>query len=802
MSILSPASLWQSTSLFLGSAAIYYGFTATSAFAQPITAAGDGTGTQVQQQGDTFNISGGTQSGTNQFHSFEQFGLEQQQTANFQTEAGTANVLGRVTGGDPSVINGTVQVTGSEANLYLMNPAGMVFGENARLDVPGSFHGTTADSIGFENGEFSATGQNNYQDLNSAPNRFNFEAGSNGAIVNQGNLAVTEGKNVSLTGSTVINTGTLTAPGGQAAVIAAPTDQGSQSVRITQNGMVMGLEVGADRLSQQNLNATDLTQNPQNLPKVLTGGAVDHATALRVVDGRVYLLGSGMAIDPLTGSAVVAGEVSVGGSRGAGQVLVQADRVQVTGATLEATSQGSARSQIEILGTQRSQVQDSRLNLSNLVVIGGLLKIQAESVDLRASTIVANGVQGGGVIQLHATQGLSYLENSVMTALGAQGRGGRVEVLGDRVEILASTIDASGVAGGEIYVGGDYQGGGMLQTAQETVVDAGSLLRAEGLGWSPTGLPLPSPESPSALGGRVIVWADDKTRFYGVLKAKGAAEFSDSGFAEVSGKVSLDLGDRWDQRISVGELLLDPTNIAIATGGGTYGTTTISNYLNTTGNLILTTDIGGGQAGDITVGGEILWSSGNSLTLRADRSISFNAGAKITATGGGSIILEANQGAAPATGTFNGIDLTSANALISTNSGDITLTGKGGTIGGGGSNGIYLLSGSAIQTTSGNITLNGQGQSPGLNNLGIRIEGAGTLITAESGSITLNGTGADNSSAQNGVVILTNAQVTSTGTGPNAATITMNGMGGNATGQGFHQGVRIFGGARVCTIDG
>ncbi|MGA1626968.1 MAG: filamentous hemagglutinin N-terminal domain-containing protein [Prochlorothrix sp.] len=174
------------------------------AIGQSITAANDGTGTQVQQQGDTFTIHGGPHAGANQFHSFEQFGLEQRQTANFQTDAGTANVLGRVTGGDPSIINGTVQVTGSEANLYLMNPAGMVFGDSARLDVPGSFHGTTANSIGFENGEFAATGPNNYQNLSTTPNRFNFEAGSNGTIVNQGGLAVNQGKTLSFTGSTVI----------------------------------------------------------------------------------------------------------------------------------------------------------------------------------------------------------------------------------------------------------------------------------------------------------------------------------------------------------------------------------------------------------------------------------------------------------------------------------------------------------------------------------------------------------------------------------------------------------------------
>ncbi|MEB3162830.1 MAG: filamentous hemagglutinin N-terminal domain-containing protein, partial [Prochlorothrix sp.] len=569
----------QTILLFLSSVTLCCGYT-TSVLAQPITAAQDGTGTEVQQQGDTFNISGGSQAGANQLHSFEQFGLEQQQTANFQTDAGTANVLGRVTGGDPSVINGTVRVTGSEANLYLMNPAGMVFGENARLDVPGSFHGTTADSIGFENGEFSATGQNNYQNLNTAPNRFNFEGGSNGAIVNQGDLAVNQGKNLSLTGSTVINTGTLTAPGGQAAVVAVPTHEGSQSVRISQEGMVMGLEVGADRLSQQNLSATDLSQNPRNLPKVLTGGTVDHATSLQIVDGRVYLRGSGIGIDPLTGSAVVSGSVTVaspGGLERAGQVLVQGDRVQVTGASLQASSHGSARSQIEIQGTQRSEIENSALTLSNLVGIGGLLKIQGGSVAVRGSTIAADGSQGGGLVQLQAIQGLMQVDRSEITATSGLGTGGRVEVLGDRVALLASTIEASGVAGGEIYIGGDYQGQGTLKAAQDTVVDQNSQLLANGLGLPSSNLlttdfpQIPPFPIPAASGGTVILWADDRTRFYGQIQATGYGAGSRGGFVEVSGKETLIFRGQVNVGAIGGEmgtLLLDPAHITIVDGNG------------------------------------------------------------------------------------------------------------------------------------------------------------------------------------------------------------------------------------------
>ena len=116
------------------------------------------TNTLVTPSGQVFNVTGGATAGTNLFHSFSQFGLTQGQTANFQTSAGITNVLSRVTGGSASVINGRIQLSGSTgANLYLMNPAGIIFGNNAQINVPADFVATTADSIGFGDELFDNT---------------------------------------------------------------------------------------------------------------------------------------------------------------------------------------------------------------------------------------------------------------------------------------------------------------------------------------------------------------------------------------------------------------------------------------------------------------------------------------------------------------------------------------------------------------------------------------------------------------------------------------------------------------------
>jgi large exoprotein involved in heme utilization and adhesion len=81
--------------------------------AQSITAesGSNGTGTVVNLNGNQFDISGGRRSQGNLFHSFEQFGLNQNQIANFLSQPNIENILGRVVGGNPSVINGLIQVT-------------------------------------------------------------------------------------------------------------------------------------------------------------------------------------------------------------------------------------------------------------------------------------------------------------------------------------------------------------------------------------------------------------------------------------------------------------------------------------------------------------------------------------------------------------------------------------------------------------------------------------------------------------------------------------------------------------------
>ena len=110
----------------------------------------------IESNGNRDTITGGATRDANLFHSFTEFNVEALREAYFTNPDGIANIFSRVTGNNISDIQGVLGVLGY-ANLYLINPNGILFGENARLDVNGSFFATTADSVVFENGlEFSA----------------------------------------------------------------------------------------------------------------------------------------------------------------------------------------------------------------------------------------------------------------------------------------------------------------------------------------------------------------------------------------------------------------------------------------------------------------------------------------------------------------------------------------------------------------------------------------------------------------------------------------------------------------------
>ena len=101
-------------------------------------------------------LEGGATCGTNLFHSFQDFNVDANKGAYFANPADINNIFSRVTGANISQINGTLGVLGN-ANLFLINPNGIIFGENASLDLRGSFFASSADSLLFDDFAYSAS---------------------------------------------------------------------------------------------------------------------------------------------------------------------------------------------------------------------------------------------------------------------------------------------------------------------------------------------------------------------------------------------------------------------------------------------------------------------------------------------------------------------------------------------------------------------------------------------------------------------------------------------------------------------
>lgn len=151
-------------------------FVVNSALAGAIT---DGSLGAVQNLSGKFVIpqSLGTTRGANLFHSFEKFSIDSGEQARFTSNAAINHIIARVTGGSSSQINGLLQVSGdagSTPNFYLINPAGIVFGAGAQIDVPGSFFVSTANYLRFKDGEFHADLSRSSSLSVAAPEAFGF----------------------------------------------------------------------------------------------------------------------------------------------------------------------------------------------------------------------------------------------------------------------------------------------------------------------------------------------------------------------------------------------------------------------------------------------------------------------------------------------------------------------------------------------------------------------------------------------------------------------------------------------------
>ncbi len=430
----------------------------TLAQAQPIVPAADGTGTAVTRTGNRYDINGGSLSGdgANLFHSFGQFGLNEGQIANFLTNSAIQNILARIAGPNPSLINGLITVTGGNSNLFLINPAGIVFGPNASLNVPGAFTATTANGVGFGSNWFNAAGINNFSALVGTPNAFYFGGTQPGSIVNVGNLAVTPGQSLALLGGTVVSTGQLSAPGGQINVAAVP---GENVLRISQPGLLLSLEISAGG----NLGNSPQGLNPVSLPQLLTGIGQNQATGVAVAaDGSVQLLGSGLQVN--SGDvAIAAGNMSVLPQVNAGSAnLWAAGNLTLAGARLQTAGD------LNLLARDAVRVRDSVQN-PFLARAGGNLEVRAD----RAIDILTLNATGGLSLppQFQSAGNLSLVSNGQISGDSHFASRGNFSVrnLSGMPGNFVSLFDPIISSQGDVFFG-DYTGVSLKVEARGSII--------------------------------------------------------------------------------------------------------------------------------------------------------------------------------------------------------------------------------------------------------------------------------------------------------------------------------------------
>ncbi len=733
-----------------------------------------------------YDITGGTRpgGGTNLFHSFGDFNVPTNNIANFLNDSHlpTSNILGRVTGGNISNIFGTIQTTDfGNANLFLMNPAGFLFGPNATVNVGGMVAFTSADYLKLtDNARFNAI-PNAAADalLTALPvASFGFLGPNPGAITVQGSqFTVTEGTGISLVGGNItIQSGTLDDGMVQPARLSAPYGQ----IILASIGSP-GELVRADLFPTTNVNgdspfAAGLVQLATDSTMDITGsGSISIRGGQFVIDVHQALLttaatsptGEPDSVSLSPGSLI---RTQTFGTEPGSDIQVMATNINMDGAIIQSHTFGEGPGggisiEAQTLNMMNDSVIESRAEGLGL---GGAIDIDASTVDINTSHIFSSvtasdfvadrtdgppitlnvdnlNIRGGGFISAESIDNF-FAEQPIVSGAITINANNTVTISGTSHEGQFSRIesrsDTTAIVGNIV-----------INTANLSVTQGARINSDASFGQA----------------GQILITATDSVNVTDGAKIRMDTSFSGGGLINISAH-SIEINQAIIQTLSVGEgdagaVHLHGNNITLA--GGQINSQTDEGLgrggdvtLNAIGTISISGQFGGneidspGPAGIFTTtagqgapGGSITATAGRSMTIANGASISAssfgpgNAGSIQIDAGNlfemtnSSVTTEANQasgGAIKITTTPSGtVELT--NSTISAS----VLNGAGG----GGSVNIdplYVLMqnsqilAQAVQGPGGNITIN-------ITNGGLFLPDANSVVSASS-QFGVNGT--------------------------------------------------------------
>ncbi len=439
------------------------------------------TNTTIIPSNRGVSIEGGDKAESNLFHSFKEFSIPEGTEAFFNNVNDIVNIFSRVTGGKLSNIEGSIRANGA-ANLFLINPAGIVFGKNARLDIGGSFYGSSAESILFPKGiEFSANSQQAPVLTINAPIGLRFRDNP-GAIVNRSRfpnttgdelvgLEVRAGKTLVLVGGDInFESGVVTARDGTVTLGALA---GAGEVSIAENASLSlpqevargdvnlnnGAEINVQATGEGNItiDARKLNIEGGELGRSeIKAGVISGSNTSPVQAGNVTI-NSTESIS--VNQSSIKNRVEEGATGNAGNININASTIEFDDAniTTEVDDGGQGNAGNITIQSQRlsaknetnieTDVEDESFggNAGNVLITANTIEFDNSQIDTELET----GIGKGGDVSLEANNIVLKNDASINAKTEGQGNAGDIDIIAaNAIELDEANITAEVGDGG------------------------------------------------------------------------------------------------------------------------------------------------------------------------------------------------------------------------------------------------------------------------------------------------------------------------------------------------------------------